>query len=140
MRRITLSALVILAVVLAGLGVQQLATISKAQPAPPPAMRQGWWIKVRTDRTEATTIDFQIGTKKQDRESWRTWRSADPTEFDVPAKYLQVAHLYIQATANPEGKKAWLCLMYRDHGVQHIDTQNSDEQDKNQTDSDGDCN
>ena len=139
MRRITLSAMALMAVALCGLAVQQMKSVAYAQPTAP-AMREGWWIKIRTDRTEATSIDFQIGTKREDRESWRTWHSADPTEFDVPAKYLQVAHIYIRATANPQGKKAWLCLMYRDHGVQHIDTDNVDEQDKNQTDTDGDCN
>ncbi len=118
----------------------QEASSKGAVPIMGTATKAGWWIKVRTDRTEATSIDFQIGTKREDRETWRAWRSADPTEFDVPDKYLKVARLYIRATANPQGKKAWLCMMYQDHGVQHIDTFDDDQQEKNQSDTDGDCN
>jgi hypothetical protein len=114
----------------ASAAVPQLATATKA----------GWWIKIRTDRTEAASIDFQIGTEREARESWCTWRSSDATEFDVPDKYLQVARIYVSATANPQGKKGWFCLMYKDHGVKHYDFDNRQEEDRSQTDSDGDCN
>jgi hypothetical protein len=106
----------------------------------PAALKTGWWIKIRTDRTECRSIDFQIGTKAEDRETWRTWHSSDPTEFDMPEKYLQVARIYVQATANPQGKHAWFCLMYKDHGVKHFDLDNRQEENQSQTDSDGDCN
>ncbi|HEX3356245.1 MAG TPA: hypothetical protein VHS31_04610 [Tepidisphaeraceae bacterium] len=140
MRRSFLFVMLPLLVFVMGIPSQESSSRAAMTPIIGTATKTGWWIKVRTDRTEATSIDFQIGTKREDRESWRAWHSSDPTEFDVPDKYLKVAHLYIQATANPQGKKAWLCIMYEDHGVQHIDTDNSNEQDKNQTDSDGDCN
>src|SRR4051812_47079046 len=104
------------------------------------AAKTGWWIKVRTDRTEATSIIFQIGTKSEDREPWCVWRSSDATEFDVPEKYLQVQRIYIDAIANPRGKKAWFCLMYKDHGVKKYETDDRIQEDHSQTDSDGDCN
>lgn len=103
------------------------------------ATKTGWWIKVRTDKTEATSITFQIGTKEKDREDWRTWKSSDPTEFDVPDKYLQVQRLYIHGTANPTGRNAWFCMMYKDHGVKHMDFDDSEDQEKQQSDSDDEC-
>jgi hypothetical protein len=115
-----------------------------AQPTvaevPKTAAKTGWWIKVRTDRTQATSISFQIGTKSEDREPWRVWRSSDATEFDVPEKFLQVERLYIDATANPRGKRAWFCLMYKDHGVKNYETDDRIQEDHSQTDSDGECN
>ena len=129
-------------VVLSTFLITPLRDSSDAKAALPGALtaaKTGWWIKVRTDRTESTSIDLQIGTKREDRETWRTWRSSDPTEFDVPDKYLQVARIYLNATVNPQGKMAWFCLMYKDHGVKHFDFDNHQEEDKNQTDGDSDC-
>jgi hypothetical protein len=102
-------------------------------------VRDGWWIRINTNQTQATSIDFQIGTKAQDRETWRTWHSNDPVEFDVPAKYRSVEHIYIRATANPEGRRAWFCLMYAGKGVKHFDTDNWQQEDRSQNDSDDDC-
>src|SRR5689334_23181446 len=76
-----------------------------------PIVRDGWWIRINTNQTQANSIDFQIGTKAQDRETWRTWHSGDAIEFDMPTKYRTVEHIYIRATANPEGRRAWFCLM-----------------------------
>ena len=104
-----------------------------------PVMRDGWWIRVNTNHTEATSIDFQIGTKAQDRETWCTWHSSDPVEFDVPAKFRTVDHIYIRATANPEGRHAWFCLMYGNKGVKHFDTDNWEQEDRSQNDTDDDC-
>ena len=102
-------------------------------------LRDGWWIRVNTSRTEATSIDFQIGTKAQDRETWRTWHSGDPIEFDVPMKYRTVDHIYLRATANPEGRHAWFCLMYGGKGVKHFDTDNWEQEDRAQNDTDDEC-
>ena len=110
-----------------------------AQASPPQATKKGWWIRVNTSKTEATSISFQIGTKEKDREDWRTWHSNEPTEFDVPDKYLQVQRLYIHATANPNGRNAWFCMMYRNQGVKHMDFDDNEDQEKSQTDSDGEC-
>ena len=102
-------------------------------------VRDGWWIRINTNQTQATSIDFQIGTKAQDRETWRTWHSNDAPEFDVPMKYRTVEHIYIRATANPEGRRAWFCLMYGGKGVKHFDTDNWEQEDRSQNDSDDEC-
>lgn len=107
--------------------------------APAGATKAGWWIKIRTDKTEATSIAFNIGTREKDREAWRTWHSNEPTEFDVPDKYLQVQRLYIQATVNPNDRNGWFCMMYKGHGVKHMDFDDSEDQEKQQSDSDDEC-
>src|SRR5438045_8878486 len=120
--------------VLVGFGVQSVRSAHAAPVIPATAMKTGWWIKIRTDRTEATSINFQIGTKSEDREPWCVWRSSDATEFDVPEKYLQVKRIYIDAISNPRGKKAWFCLMYKDHGVKKYETEDRIQEDHSQTD------
>jgi hypothetical protein len=144
MRRSFLISLIVVFLIAITISVWQINRSANAQPVvvvtPAAALKTGWWIKIRTDRTECTSIDFQIGTKAEDRETWRTWHSSDPTEFDMPEKFLQVSRIYIQATANPQGKHAWFCLMYKDHGVKHFDLDNRQEENQSQTDSDGDCN
>ena len=102
-------------------------------------VRDGWWIRVNSNQTQASSIDFQIGTKAQDRETWRTWHSNDPSEFDLPMKYRTVEHIYIRATANPEGRRAWFCLMYGNKRVKHFDTDNWQQEDRSQNDGDDDC-
>ena len=77
--------------------------------------------------------------RPQDRETWCTWHSSDPVEFDVPAKFRTVDHIYIRATANPEGRHAWFCLMYGNKGVKHFDTDNWQQEDRTQNDTDDEC-
>ena len=141
MKRVMILSGVILFLCALAVSTRYVNEAQAAAPAPlmAAAAKTGWWVKIRTDKTEATSIDFQIGTKREDRETWVSWRSSDAVEFDVPEKYLQVARIYVGATANPQGKKAWFCLMYKDHGVKHYDFDNRQEEDRSQTDRDGDC-
>lgn len=140
MRRFPIVLIFALAVCFAAIEIRRGTASAEVLNATAPATKSGWWIKVRTDRTEATSIDFQIGTQRENRETWCTWRSNDATEFDVPAKYQQVERIYISGTANPKGKHGWFCLMYKDHGVKHFDFDDRQDEDHSQTDSDGDCN
>lgn len=103
------------------------------------ATKVGWWIRIATDRTKATSINFEIGRRERDHEPWRTWRAGDPVEFDVPEGFLQSPRLYVRAGAMPSGSIAWLCLMYKDHGVKHFDFDSSEAQMKEQTDTDDEC-
>src|SRR3954452_14002512 len=111
-RTVWMSAVLVLVTVLALVWSRPSHT-ANAQPrvVVVAAAKTGWWIKVRKDRTEATSINFKIGTKSEEREPSCVWRSSDATEFDVPEKYLQVERIYIDAISNPRGKKAWFCLM-----------------------------
>jgi len=103
------------------------------------AAKDGWWISVHTDKTECSSITFQIGTDGNNRQDWTTWHSGEPTEFDVPIGYRNVWSLYIHATANPGGKNAWFCMMYQGNGVKHFDFDGDEDHKKDQGDRDGEC-
>ena len=115
------------------------APASMPGPARATANKSGWWIRIHTNLTTAPTITFQIGTSKAQREEWRVWRTGEPTEFDVPANYLQAPQLYLRGNVSPIGKIADLCLMYKDHGVEHMDFNDDDSGTKRQTQMDFKC-
>lgn len=106
---------------------------------PQAATKAGWWIRISTDKTEATSIEFEIGRRERDHDPWRTWKAGDPAEFDLPETYVQVPRLYVRATAIPGGKMASLCMMYKDHGVRRLEFDGSEAQIKEQSDTDMDC-
>ena len=103
------------------------------------ATKRGWWIRVNTPGTEASTISFQIGVSKKDRQNWRRWKSGQRVEFDLPADFRNVAQLYIRATSNPHDKKAGFCVFYKNHGVEHFEFDGDQDHDMKQDDSDDDC-
>ena len=100
------------------------------------AEKTGWWVRVDTGRTEASSISMQIGTRKSDRRDWRTWHSNDETEFDVPDELLTVTQLYIHATANPNDRNAWFAVCYGENGVKHFDFDDDEDHPMKQTDRD----
>ena len=104
------------------------------------ASKSGWWVRVNTSQTEASTIVFQIGTSERDRRHWRVWKSSEPAEFEVPAEFAQVADLYLHATSNPNDKNAWFCVFYRDAGVRHFDFDDVEDATMAQSDRDDECN
>src|SRR6266513_2567249 len=91
----------LIAVALFGAFVSVGASSGHAQ-----ATKRGWWIRVNKSKTEASTISFQIGTSKKDSRNWRTWKSGQRMEFDLPSDIRNVASLYIRATSNPRDRKA----------------------------------
>lgn len=118
------------------------ATTSSATTAPAlatPATKSGWWIRINPNLTTAPAITLQIGTNKLNREEWLVWRAGQPTEFDVPAKYQQSPRLYLRGSVTPIGKKGDLCMMYKDHGVEHLDFKDDESEAKPQTAVDFKC-
>jgi hypothetical protein len=103
------------------------------------ATKSGWWVRINTSKTEASAISFLIGTASGNRTPWFTWHSGDPTEFDVPSGYLNVARLYLGAAVSPQGKNGWLCMNYQGNGVKHMDFDDFEDHEKNQNDTDGEC-
>jgi len=103
------------------------------------AEKNGWWIRVDTGRTQASSITFFVGTSEHDRRPWFTWKSGDSTEFDVPVDFRNVSTLYIHATSNPDGRNSWFCLMYKQHGVKHFDFDDVEDHQENQNNSDDEC-
>lgn len=104
-----------------------------------PASKAGWWVRVNTSKTEASSITFQIGTSKKDRRDWRTWNSNQETEFDVPDAFLTVSELYIHGTSNPNDKNSWFCVFYKANGVKHFDFDDDEDHEMKQTDHDNEC-
>ena len=90
--------------------VMKVATVTKA----------GWWIRVHPEKTSATTFWLNIGKTKRDSKLWRTWTSAEPLEFDVPAEFLNAAKLYIQGRTEPLDKHVKFCVFYMDHAVREF--------------------
>ena len=124
----------VVAVALFGAFVSIGASSAHAQ-----ATKKGWWIRVNGPKTEASIISFQIGTSKRDSRNWRTWKSGQRVEFDVPADFRDVAQLYLRATSTPRDKNAWFCVFYKNHGVEHFEFDGDVDHRMEQHDSDGDC-
>jgi hypothetical protein len=125
----------ILVIVLAGLAGCSSTQITQAQSA----SKDGWWIRVNTQKTEASSIALEFGTDSSNRQPGSVWRTGDPIEFAVPPQYQQVSQLYVLATANPQGKTASLCMMYRQRGVKHLEFDKSEDQTESQGNTDGAC-
>jgi hypothetical protein len=85
-----------------------------------------------------TPISFQIGTSKGDSRNWRTWKSGQRVEFDVPAKFRNAVELYIRAHSDPH-QKVYFCVFYRDHGVENFNFDGDSDHQMKQTDSDDEC-
>jgi hypothetical protein len=124
----------VVAVALFGAFVSVCASSAHAQ-----ATKKGWWIRVNTTRMEASTISFQIGTSKEHSRNWRRWKSGQRVEFDVPGEFRNLAQLYVRATSNPHDKKAWFCVFYKDHGVEHFEFDGDEDHNMKRDDSDDAC-
>jgi len=120
--------------IICAIALSLLPSLAKAD-----ATKKGWWIRIDTSKTEASSINFQIGTSKRDRKDWRGWKSNEPVEFDVPDDFLNVAELYIHATSNPDDKNSWFAVFYRDTGVKHFDFDDDEGNQMKQSDHDKEC-
>jgi hypothetical protein len=103
------------------------------------ALKTGWWIRVNTTKAAASGIAFQIGTTKHDSRSWRTWKSGQRVEFDVPVDVRRAAQLYIRATSMPHDKEASFCVFYKEHGVEHFEFDGDEDHNMKQDDSEDEC-
>jgi len=101
--------------------------------------KAGWWIRVDTQKTEASSVTLQIGTKAGDRRAWRAWHSGEVHEFDVPRDFQSVKELYIQASSNPSGKTTRFCVFYQDLGMKRFDFSGDKDEQIKQSDRDDGC-
>jgi hypothetical protein len=114
------------------------ALLQGEPPAASSAHKDGWWIKINTDRTQCDTIRLDIGVNKESRVEWCVWHKGEAAEFDVKEGYRQVAALYIHATVNPVKKIGAFSMMYKNNGVKHfsLDDQAEDLEPQSHYDSD----
>jgi hypothetical protein len=100
--------------------------------------KTGWWIRMNTDKTVASSISFQVGLTRADRKEWRTWTAGEPAEFDL-GEMRAWPKLHIRAQADPKGKKAAFCVFFGNHGVQHFDFDGDKDDNMKSTHDDNDC-
>jgi len=101
--------------------------------------KAGWWVRIDTQKTEASSITLQIGTKSGDRRAWRAWHSGDVQEFDVPHDFQSVKDLYIQASSNPSGKTTRFCVFFQGSGMKRFDFSGDKDEQMKQSDRDDAC-
>ena len=100
--------------------------------------KTGWWIRIDTAKTVASSISFQVGLTRADRKEWRTWMAGEPAEFDL-MEMRQWPKLHIRAKTDPKSKKAVFCVFFGNHGVQHFDFDGDKDDNMNSTHDDNDC-
>lgn len=124
----------ILAVLVAVLVSAALPDRAEAQ-----AGKAGWWVRVDTRKTEATGIGLRLGASKNEHREWRTWRTGEPAEFDLPGDFAQRPQLYLHATAIPDDEDVWFCVFFKTVGVRRFDFDTTEGTLLKQTDRDSEC-
>ena len=100
--------------------------------------KTGWWIRIDTGKTVASSISFQVGLTRADRHDWRTWMAGGPAEFDL-MEMRAWPKLHIRAKTDPKGKKAVFCVFYGNHGVEHFEFDGDKDDNMKSTHTDDDC-
>ncbi len=102
------------------------------------AKKEGWWIKIHTDKTEASSVKMWIGLGGQDKthKEWMTWNSNDPSEIDLPEDIRQVKEIWFKAQAIPKDKDVYICIHYKDGAKQRMEFDDHEEHEVSQSDDD----
>ena len=108
-------------------------------PAAAQASKTGWWIRIDAKKTEATGIGLELGSNPQDRQAWRTWRTNDAVEFDLPADFGQRPRIHLRALAIPDDEDVWFCVYFKGDGVRRFDFDTVEEATMQQSDRDSHC-
>lgn len=102
------------------------------------AEKNGWFVRVCTNLTEASGIDLEVGLGGQasSHRAWRRWNSNDDREFDFPEDLRNVQEVWIRGVAVPEDRNVHMCVCFRDHVTQKMEFDRAEEHETSQTDSD----
>jgi hypothetical protein len=103
-----------------------------------PAKKDGWWIKVTTEKPESPMIVFYVGATGHSYGFWNAWSPGTPAEFDVSEEYRSSPTLFILAQTT-SGQKCRFCLMYKTKGVKHFEFDLEQGQEAKQSDEDKEC-
>ncbi len=100
------------------------------------AKKDGWWVKVIKQKTEAKAIKLEIGLGGNDasHKPWTTWKSADDAEFDVPDEFKSVAEIWIKGIADPEDRNVDMEIYYKDRCTQKMEFDADEEHEISQGD------
>jgi hypothetical protein len=103
-----------------------------------PAKKDGWWIKVTTQKPESQMMGFYLGATRASYGLWNIWNPGSPAEFDVSEEFRNSPTLFILAQTT-SGQKCGICLMYKSKGVKYIEFDLEDGQEAKQSDEDAKC-
>jgi hypothetical protein len=102
------------------------------------AKKDGWWIKVNTQKPESQMMAFYVGANAHSYGFWNAWNPGAPAEFDVSEEYRNSPTLFILAQTT-SGQKCRFCLMYKSKGVKHFEFDLEEGQEAKQSDEDKEC-
>lgn len=100
--------------------------------------KTGWWIRIDTAKTTASSITFQAGMTRADRKEWRTWTTGEPAEFDL-AEMREWPKLHLRMKTAPKKGHAVFCVFYGNHGVQHFEFDGDKDDNLKPGNTDNDC-
>jgi hypothetical protein len=102
------------------------------------AKKDGWWIKVKTQKPESQMIGFYLGAGRNSYGFWNIWNPGSPTEFDISDEYRNSPTLFVMAQTS-SGQKCGFCLMYKTKGVRYFEFDLEDSKEVKPTDEDKRC-
>ncbi len=102
------------------------------------AKKDGWWIKVSTQKPASQMIGFYAGASSHSYGFWRVWNPGDPAEFDIPEEYRNSPTLFVLAQTT-SGQKCRFCLMYKSKGVKRFEFDLEQGEEAKQSDEDKEC-
>ncbi len=102
------------------------------------AKKDGWWIKINTQKPESKMIGFYVGATSHSYGFWKSWNPGDPAEFDVPEEFRSGTTFYALAQTT-SGVKCGFCLMYKTKGVKHFEFDLEEDHEAKQSDEDNNC-
>ena len=103
-----------------------------------PAKKDGWWVKVSTEKPASGSMGFYLGATRASYGLWNLWSPGSPAEFDVSEEFRNSPTLFMLAQTT-SGQKCRFCLMYKNKGVRHFEFDLEDGQEVKQTDEDKEC-
>jgi len=83
--------------------------------------RDGWWLRVDTDKTEATSMQFTFGDNPKDLTGEDTWTSSTPAEMGLPDPLRTARSIHLNAVTTPAGARAVVCVIFQQFGVMHLE-------------------
>ena len=103
----------------------------------------GWHIRVCTNKTESNGIRLSVGSGG-DHFSHRfltTWQRGQPSDVRYPIDLRYAGEVWIGARVTEDGRNGYVCLMYDDHKVKHLDfdSGHDDEPHEQHRDDSDDC-
>ena len=109
-----------------------------AQGAKQAATKEGWWIKVDTQKSKPERMVFYVGSHSRSYMFWTVWNPGDAPEFDVLEEFRSSPTVYVRAQTT-SGVQCRFCLMYKTKGVKRFAFDLEEDHEQKQTDEDPAC-